>query len=101
MLSLVCRGIVCKTPTIIFVKGKGLNAIVATNVRRFRLESGESQEHLAELCGVHRTFIGSIERGEYNITLATLEKLAHGLRVTAIDLLEPRPPLKIPKRRRR
>ena len=55
------------------------NEIVATNVRRLRLARGWSQETLAEQCGLHRTYIGAIERGEGNITLHTLARLAQAL----------------------
>lgn len=44
-----------------------------------------SQEELAERCGVHRTYIGSIERGEKSPTLNTIEKIAKGLGVEIIE----------------
>jgi transcriptional regulator with XRE-family HTH domain len=65
----------------------GLQAIVAANVKRLRLRLGLSQEQLAEVCGYHRTYIGSIERGERNITILTLEAVAVALRVKPADLL--------------
>jgi transcriptional regulator with XRE-family HTH domain len=48
-------------------------------VRYFRNLKRLSQEELAELCGLHRTYIGSIERGERNITLINAEKIACAL----------------------
>ena len=66
----------------------GLNAVVAPNLRRLRKKLGISQEGLAEKCGLHRTYIGAIERSERNITLQTLEKLAESLGVSPQDLLE-------------
>lgn len=49
------------------------------NVRHFRNSKGLSQEGLAELCELHRTYIGSVERGERNITLINAEKIANAL----------------------
>jgi transcriptional regulator with XRE-family HTH domain len=46
-----------------------------------------SQEHLAELAGLHRTYVGLIERGQRNITLETIEKLADALHVGMADLM--------------
>jgi transcriptional regulator with XRE-family HTH domain len=48
-------------------------------VRHFRNLKGFSQEELADLCGLHRTYIGSVERGERNITLINAEKIATAL----------------------
>lgn len=60
---------------------------LARNVRNFRTQSGLSQEQLAEQCGFHRTYIGSIERGERNATLSTLEVLSESLNVSIAQLL--------------
>lgn len=65
-----------------------LRDIVAANVKDRRLRLGLSQEELADVCGYHRTYIGSVERSERNITLSTLEALAAALGVSAIDLLK-------------
>ena len=46
------------------------------NVQKYRKELGLSQERLAELAGVHRTYIGMVERAEKNITLCNIEKIA-------------------------
>jgi transcriptional regulator with XRE-family HTH domain len=48
-------------------------------VRHFRNLKRFSQEELADLCGLHRTYIGSVERGERNITLINAEKIATAL----------------------
>ena len=69
----------------------GLNQVVASNVKKLRREIGLSQEDLAEKCGLHRTYIGAIERSERNITLQTLEKLADSLGVSSLELLRKRP----------
>ncbi|NUM43516.1 MAG: helix-turn-helix transcriptional regulator [Anaerolineales bacterium] len=50
-------------------------------IRKIRLERGLSQEQLALLAGVHRTYVGAVERGERNITLKNIEKLAKTLNV--------------------
>lgn len=64
-----------------------LRAVLAENVKTFRREKGFSQEELAEQCGLHRTYIGSVERLERNVTLSTLEVLASTLGVTVPALL--------------
>ena len=56
------------------------------NVQKYRKELGLSQERLAELAGVHRTYIGMVERAEKNITLCNIEKIAKALNVEIKDL---------------
>jgi len=67
--------------------GLALLNIVAANVKDRRLRLGLSQEQLAALSGFHRTYIGSVERGERNITLSTLEALAVVLEIAPEELL--------------
>ena len=50
-----------------------------TLVRRLRLERGYSQERFGEVSGLHRTYIGMVERGETNVTLMTAYRLAGAL----------------------
>lgn len=66
-----------------------LRTVAATNIRELRLRLGFSQELLAEKASLHRTYIGAVERGERNITLHSLEKIAKALRVTPAQLLTP------------
>ena len=67
-----------------------LREIVAENVRRERLRKGLSQEALADLSGLHRTYIGSIERGERNVSIDNIEKIANALSANPPDLLRER-----------
>ena len=66
---------------------KDLNLRLARNLRRLRGQRGFSQEMAAEKCGLHRTYVGAIERGERNVTLTTLQEIAAGLRVDPLRLL--------------
>jgi transcriptional regulator with XRE-family HTH domain len=68
-------------------QGGGLQRIIADNVRRLRKAKGLSQEELADVSGYHRTYVGGIERGEENITIAVLEALGGALGVDAHELL--------------
>lgn len=59
------------------------------NVQKYRKVREISQEKLAELAGVHRTYIGMIERAEKNITLCNMDKIAKALNVELTKLLTP------------
>jgi transcriptional regulator with XRE-family HTH domain len=67
-----------------------LRATLAENIRTFRKAHGLSQEELADLCDLHRTYIGSVEREERNVSLSTLEVFSQALRVSVAELLTPR-----------
>lgn len=67
-----------------------LRKTLADNIKSFRKEKGLSQEELAELCGLHRTYIGSVERQERNVSLSTLEVLSDTLMVSVPALLTKR-----------
>jgi transcriptional regulator with XRE-family HTH domain len=64
-----------------------LQTVVGRNVRRYRLQRGWSQYSFAEHVGLHRTYIAAVERGERNVTVATVEKMADGLGVDPLTLL--------------
>ena len=56
-------------------------------LRELRLHRGYSQEELADRCGLHRTYVGSVERGERNIALQNICRLANALEVLPAELL--------------
>jgi transcriptional regulator with XRE-family HTH domain len=56
-------------------------------VRTHRHDRGESQEELADACGLHWTFVGQVERGRRNVSLHNILKLAHGLEVDPCELV--------------
>lgn len=62
----------------------------AANLRRARLAKGISQERLAALSGLHRTYVGSVERGERNVAIDNMERLAAALDLGVAQLLEGR-----------
>jgi len=57
-------------------------------VRKLRKKSGLSQEDFANRIGLHRTYIGAIERGERNISLENIEKIARALKIDIKELFE-------------
>lgn len=60
-----------------------------TRIRQLRTERGWSQEAFADKVGLHRTYIGSIERGEQNLSLQNIERLAVTLGVSLAELFAP------------
>ena len=66
---------------------QSINHLLAKRIRALRLSRGWSQEVLAELAGLHRNYIGHVERVEVNIGLTNLEKIAHALGISAHELL--------------
>jgi transcriptional regulator with XRE-family HTH domain len=68
-------------------KGSRLRQLLAHRVREERTRQQLSQEALAEKTGLHRTYIGSIERGERNVSIDNIDRLARALGIKAADLL--------------
>jgi len=67
----------------------GLAQVFGTNVRGRRQARGLSQEALADLVGLAPTYVGQIERGRRNPTLAVVERFAAALEIEPLDLLRP------------
>lgn len=61
--------------------------IFAANLKRLRLERALSQELLAEMANLHRTYVGSVERGERNVSIDNMESFAIALKVNLREML--------------
>jgi transcriptional regulator with XRE-family HTH domain len=70
------------------VEGK-LQRTLGANLRRHREAQGLSQEAFADRLGYHRTYMGGVERGERNLTLKSVERIAAKLKLDPLDLLRP------------
>ncbi len=64
-----------------------LQRIVGRNLRAYRQARDMSQEAFADLVGVHRTYMGGLERGERNLTLKSVERIAERLGIDALALM--------------
>ena len=64
-----------------------LQRTVGRNLRRYREARGLSQEAFADLVGVHRTYMGGLERGERNLTLRSVERIAALIKIDPMELL--------------
>jgi transcriptional regulator with XRE-family HTH domain len=62
--------------------------IFAENLRKARLAKKLSQEDLAEVSGLHRTYVGSVERAERNVSIDNMERLSAAVGVSLPDLLK-------------
>lgn len=90
MITIVCRTKVSNTLKLRSLKIMKSSTLVsfAKRVREERKRIGISQEELAERAGVHRTYVGMIERAEKNITLENIKKIASALKMPISKLLE-------------
>lgn len=61
---------------------------LASNLRSQRDARNLSQDQFADLCGIHRTYLGALERAERNVTLLTLQRISHALNIPVADLLQ-------------
>jgi transcriptional regulator with XRE-family HTH domain len=66
---------------------KSLLVKLGHNIRAERFRNGYSQEELSEKSGLHRTYIGVVERGEKNITIFSCSKIARALNINLSDLI--------------
>ena len=69
-----------------------LQRAVGRNLRAHRKAKGLSQEAFAEFIGMHRTYVGAVERGERNLTLATMKRYAGRIGATPLELLTKQSP---------
>ena len=69
--------------------GKRLSGrkILAANMRGLRGNNGWSQEELADRCGLHRTYIGAIERSERNVSIDNIDRIAKAFGISASELI--------------
>ena len=63
-----------------------IRAAYGTAVRTIRQDKKISQEELADLCGLHKTYISDVELGKRNVSLENIDKIAHALQVKKSEL---------------
>jgi len=62
--------------------------VIGENIRNYRKKMGISQEELGAIAGLDRTYIGSVERGERNVSALNIEKIAKALKIKPENLLQ-------------
>lgn len=67
---------------------RDLQQALGSTIRELRSRKGLSQESFADLVDLHRTYIGAVERGERNVSLQNLVRIAEGLDLSLSDLLQ-------------
>jgi transcriptional regulator with XRE-family HTH domain len=70
------------------LRTKDILARFGETIRQKRKKLGVSQEEFADMCGLDRTYVGGIERGERNVSLRNIQKIAKGLRVSLSELFK-------------
>ncbi|MDD4066913.1 MAG: helix-turn-helix transcriptional regulator [Clostridia bacterium] len=70
------------------MKKENISLILGNRIKELRTNAQYSQESFADKIGVHRTYMGAIERGEKNITILTAQKIANGLGISISELLK-------------
>ena len=65
---------------------------IARNVAALRAARGYTQHELGQLAGLHRTFIGAVERAEVNVSIDNIDRIALALSVDPVELLAPQQP---------
>ena len=65
-----------------------LNKELGLRIRNYRKQNKISQERLAEMCGLHPTYIGQVERGEKNVTIESLYRITSALEISLSDLFQ-------------
>lgn len=65
-----------------------IKKILGENIKKYRCDQRLSQEKLADMCSLHRTYIGSVERGERNVSLENIVSISRALKIRPSKLLE-------------
>lgn len=65
-----------------------VSTLLGNRIKTLRIDRKYSQEGFADIIGIHRTYMGAIERGEKNITIVTAKKISDGLHMSLSDLLK-------------
>jgi len=87
--TLVCRTLVFKILIFILMQLSKLDQILGLEIQRRRIENGWSQEYLAEVTGLHRTYISQLERGLKSPSVRVLNHITSALGLTMSEFLQP------------
>lgn len=70
------------------IRMQAIQKALGARIRELRVKKGWSQEEFADLCGIHRSHMGEIERGETNLTLSTMLVITHKLNVSISSIFK-------------